>query len=574
MRRTRFLSLNIKLGLAGEVTLDEDRIGLHRKLIQILYPRKRNLTRIGLNHTSPFDYTRMRLDAAYVSNLINDAILESLHNTKSFDVLLIDFSNNSFGLLRDPILMQLSEVLAQLSGTGICSTFILLLPDLPPLESASVRQFRATSERQPNSRLVAIANDGDTLWLPKSGKVSSLKARYINLLQSLEVEVTERFKRKIVRRLGHFQRGRHDRSCRLYSYTADNCEKELLQLLKNWWSKSRPKPDAIVYDSASNQSLIAAIKALCESKKVHFYRLEDLFTIKTEAAKASAHKSITLVVDVIETGATVIRQLTKLKEMDVTVNGEVLAAISKGSSRQKLGDFRITSFAAVDAEPETHQCIQCQLGLPPTYDTAETFDTLRSFDFWYMADQAGWESERDIPDNIGEGYVMVPKFKEMVMAHGHWLAYKMERLYKTLPYPEDIFVIHPKEDASDEVSKKLRLRFDGQLSIVQVPRTAIKAAQAVNNSWDEVIAKLDNTHEWFEQLKSLSNARALITDIFNASGSTFQSLSALLKVFDIPIFCYFPLVDRDFGKENEWKYDVKKYSLYRWYGPRKVSMKK
>ncbi len=570
MKRTKFLSLNIKLGLAGEVILDEDRINLHRKLIQIVYPRKKSLIRIGLSHTSSFDYTRMRLDAAYVSNLVNKAILECLPNARSFHLLLIDFSNNSFGLLRDPILMQLSKVLAQLSGTGICSNFILLLPELPPVESASIQQFIANAERQPDSRLVAVANNGDALWLPKTGKVISLKPRYIKLLQSLEIEVAERYRRKIVKRLGHFRRARHDGRCRLYSYTADNCEQELLQLLKTWWSKTKPKPDSILYDSSSNQSLISAIKALCTSKNVPFYRVKDLFEIPEEAGKAAEHKSATLVTDVIETGATVIKQLTSLKELGIFINKEILAAIAKGSNRQKLGDFRITSFASVDAEPETDRCIQCQLGLPTTSDAVDRFDTLRAFDLWYMADEVGWEGERDVPRNIGKGYQLVPKFKEMLEAHGDWIAYKMEKLYKTLTYPENIFVIHPKEDGADEVSKKLNVRFDGKLSVVQVPRPAIKLAQSANNLWEPIVTKQGSNLEWVEQLRSLSNANALITDTFNASGSTFLSLSALLKLFGIPIFCYFPFVDRDFGKESAFKYHVKKYSLYRWYGPREV----
>jgi hypothetical protein len=573
MRRTTFISLNVKLGLAGGGALEFDRISFHRKLLQILFPRKKNLTRLGLNRTSPFDFTRMRLDAAYVSNLINDALLESLAS-KSLDVLLIDFSNNSFGLLRDPILIQLSDVLGQLSGKGICSTFVLLLPDIPPPESASRQHFQALSEGHPSSKLIAIANDGDSIWLPRHGKISSLKGRYVKHLQSLEVELTERFRRKIVRRLGHFPRARHSRGCRLYSYLADNCEKELLELLKNWWTRTKRKPNAFVYDSLSNPSLNAAIKALSTSKKVPFYRVTDLFDIRDEAAKAREHKSITLVVDVVETGETVVQQLTKLREMGINVGNEVLAAISKGSNRQKLGELKITSFASFPAEPDSDECIQCELGLSQTSDVTEYFDTLRAFDFWYMAHEVGWECEPDIPENIGEGYKMIPRFREMLMAHGDWIAYKMERLYKTLPYPEDIFVIHPQEDGADEVSKNLRLRFDEHLSVVQIPRTAIKVAQAHSNAWDQILPKLKGSEEWVSQLQSLSSARALITDIFNASGSTFRCLSALLRHFQIPIFCYFPFVDRDFGKENESKYEAKKYSLYRWYGPRKVLTKR
>jgi len=573
MRRSRFLSLNITLGLSGEVALSRDRKTFHTKVVQLVYPRKKNLHRIGLSHTSAFDNLTMRLDAAYVSNLINAAIIEALTNAKSFDVLLIDFSNNAFDLLRDPILMQLANVFAQLSGTGICSTFILLLPRLPANELASIQHFNATAQRQPHSRLVVIGNNGDSLWLPKSGKVSSLKPRYTKLLQSLEVEVAERFKSKIVKRMGHFVRARHEGGCRLYSYTADNCDKELLQLLKNWWAQTKPKPNAILYDSSSNESLIQAIIALCTSKMMQFYRVQDVFTIPEEARKAAEHPVATLVVDVVETGATLVKQITKLKEMNINLGREIVAAIAKGSNRQKLGEFKISSFASTEAEPYSESCVQCQLGLPHMSDLIESFDALRSFDFWYMAHEVGWEPESDVPVTVGEGYKMVPKFTEMLMNHGDWIAYKMEMLCKTLTYPENIFVIHPEEDGARAVSQNLRLRFDGKLNVVEIPRPAIEKAQAINNSWEPIIAKLGSRVRWIEELKTLTNASALITDIFNASGSTFRSLSALLKLFHIQIFCYFPFVDRDFGAENSYKYDVTKYSLYRWYGPRRLRQK-
>ncbi len=161
MKKNRLLSLNIQLGVSGEIALSKERIAFHEKTVRMVYPDKRILNRVGLTNISPFDNKRERLETGYVSKLVTEAIRKSLPTAKSFDVLLIDFSNNE--LVRDPILMQLSDTLASLSGTGVCSNFILLLPELPPNESASSQQFQATSKKQPNSRLVVIANNGDSL---------------------------------------------------------------------------------------------------------------------------------------------------------------------------------------------------------------------------------------------------------------------------------------------------------------------------------------------------------------------------------------------------------------------------
>ena len=483
MKKNRLLSLNIQLGVSGEIALSKERIAFHEKTVRMVYPDKRILNRVGLTNISPFDNKRVRLETGYVSKLVTEAIRKSLPTAKSFDVLLIDFSNNE--LVRDPILMQLSDTLASLSGTGVCSNFILLLPELPPNESASSQQFQATSKKQPNSRLVVIANNGDSFWLPKKGKVSSLGPRYLKHLQDLEGDVGQRFAKKIVKRLGHFKRAKYGRGCRFYSYTADNCEEEISQLLKNWWVKISPKPDAFLYDTRSNEPLTQAIKALCTAKRLPFYRVDDLFMLPDQSQKAAKHKSATLVVDVVETGATISRRITKLKELKININKEIVAAISKGSNRQKLGDFRITSFASAEPEPESAECIQCKLALPFTSDDIESFTTLRSFDLWFMAQKIGWEPERDVPDNVGQGYEMVPRFREMLLAHGDWIAYKMEKLYKTLTYPENIFIIHPKEDGAYEVSRNLRLRFGGKLTVVQIPRKAIRAAQALEGAEEE-----------------------------------------------------------------------------------------
>jgi hypothetical protein len=403
---------------------------------------------------------------------------------------------------------------------------------------------------------------------PKPGwKISSLKARYEKLAKRLEEDASQSFKNKIVRRLGHFKRARHGGGCRFYSYVTDNCEDELEELLKRWWSERRKKPRAIVYDSRNNPSLTEAIKSFSESKKVHFRRVHDVLSHSEVARETADHNPCLMILDVIETGGTLLSHANRLKGVGVNIINDVLVAISKGPKKTTIGEFNITSFASKPGEPETTECVQCRLGLEPTSDEEDSFLKIRSFDMWEMASVVGWGPETDVPDNIGEGYEVVPRFTEMLNEYGDWIAYKMEGLFKTFYHPDNVFVIHPDEEGANAVSDKLRLRFNNKLTVIRVPRGAIKLAQNAGGSWKEACARWRGDKTWLVQLESLGDADAMITDIFNGSGSTFRSVFDLLTDFGLGVFCYFPFVDRD-CVENPEKYNVRRYSLYDWYGPR------
>jgi adenine/guanine phosphoribosyltransferase-like PRPP-binding protein len=441
---------------------------------------------------------------------------------------------------------------------------------LPAKETASIQYFRQDKSLPKPFKFAIISNAGDSILIPKKGwKLSSIERRYSVLIRALEEEASKSFKSKIVRRLGHFRRAKNSGGCRLYSYTTDNCVDELKELIREWWSAKRIKSTAIIYDSVNNPSLTEAIQSFSVSKKLFAERLDDVVSHPHLAAEASSHDPCLLVLDVIETGDTFLGHVEALKALDIKVDKEVLAAIAKGGNKQAtIGGFSVTAFALKPREPGGLECAQCRLGLPLTSDDRENFWKLRSYDIWEMASKVGWEPEQDIP-NVGDGYEIVPKFEEMLLEYGDWIAYKMEKLYTDFKHTDNFFVIHPEEGGANKVSEKLQLRFKNKLSVIKVPRPAIEMAQVANNAWQTVIDEWEEERIWIDQLNSLGEASAIITDIFNASGSTFGSLLALLKHFEISAFCYFPVVDRDCGPDLGGKYqNILRYSLYDWYGPR------
>jgi hypothetical protein len=159
----------------------------------------------------------------------------------------------------------------------------------------------------------------------------------------------------------------------------------------------------------------------------------------------------------------------------------------------------------------------------------------------------------------------------MLSEYGDWLAFKMEQFLKMLNHPQNLFVVHPDEAGAISVSDKLKLRYKhNRLTIIKIPREFIKLAQENENNWEKILIGDVKNKDWYIELSSITNASALITDVFNASGSTFLSIYTLLKYFKIGVFCYFPFVDRDCLFVNLQKYPVPKYSLYDWFGPRKL----
>lgn len=566
-----YVSIDIRLGLAGSRKISPQRIAFHEKTIKLVFGSRNNLTRSGAPRVSPFNYKRINDEPGYIADIINLAVRDATHNDNaSIDLLLVDLSSNPFDLLREPILIHLAEALDVVCSKRLCLNFILLLPELPGQQTASIQRLAATSNNNPDSVFIVIGIAGGQYKLPTSFKLPpSFQRAFTKVVKEKMMNPASRFEDKIVRRLGHFRRSRHESGCRLFSYMTDNCEDELLEMLKDWWVKKNMGCNVILYDTRNNPSLTTAVKAFCEYKGLKFYSITDVLTDAKIAAEVKSKQPCLIILDVIETGDTLLDHVVKLQSIGVITHTNVLAAISKaGYKETRIGDFKVSSFALRDRDAQSGSCLQCQLRLPFTSDDEESFSAVRAFDMWFMATKVGWEGETDIPENVGLGYKAVPRFTDMLDEYGDWIAYKMERLYSQLNHPENIFVIHPDELGAAAVSDKLRIRFNN-LSIVKVPRPAIKLAQSMNNSWKDALTQLGK-EEWVKQLESLSQASALITDIFNASGSTFQSLLQLLRYFNISVFCYFPFVDRDCGPGSLDKYSVPKYSIYQWFGPRQT----
>jgi len=388
---------------------------------------------------------------------------------------------------------------------------------------------------------------------------------------------------KTIRKLGHFHSNKKingERCCRPYTYFTYDAGKEIGELLSVWWSKYSNNSEYIIYDSNNNDSLHEAINAFAEIEKIPVYYIEDVMSdnsIHKEVTEEKIDKTFTLIVDAVDTSATVTNYIEDLVKLNVYPNENILsvfapaASIIKEISRKK---YVIHAFISKKHEPiPESKCPQCIIGLPYSSELSEDYFMLRAYDIYHMIDSVGIEPEpkEEVPET-GYPYSYIPKYEEMIEEFGDWLAYKMEYyLIKSIGIPENLFIIHPEEVASKALSDKLRFRFNKKITTVKIPRYQITKAQKNNNDWSEILIE-EAKEGWVEQIESLidQGATALIIDYLNGSGKTFQSLQKMLTKLEIGVYCYFPFVDRDPGADSVEKYPFNKLCLYEWYGPRQL----
>ena len=577
----RFIVLDIKIGSVGKKPISKDRMTFHENVAKMLFPEENEQRCLPPKFSVPLDYKELISTPEIIMTIMDDtfSIYRDIKSNSLCDLYIIDFTSNNLDLPRESLLIHIWNKLSEYFKKSNNLKFLILLKSLPSTESVSHNRLKRLKEDIGNNSVILIENSGNYISFPEDQNINLKKSKYQNYVNKLNRSPIFRLRNKLIRRLGNFPlSSKNTKETRFYSYLIDNCDSELHQILKEWWRKNKPECDAIIYDSPNLESLSISVRTFSIELDLPFYRMEDLMKSNTKLlSRASKHKRCLLILDVVGTGTTLLNYNNFLRKNNISISKNVLTAINKGTAieteiRTKTGNFNVEGFLEVDKDPTTPIQIQRELNLPLTSDNYETYDKIRAFDFWYMAYTVGWEPETDVPDNIGYKYDIVPIFTKMLSEYGDWIAYKMEQFLKKTNHPQNFFVIHPDESGAISVSDKLKLRFN-RLTIIKVPRSVIRLAQNNDNNWDGILSSQGRDENWYFELNSIRNASAIITDVFNASGSTFLSIYKLLKYLRINVFCYFPFVDRDCYCNFPQKYPVQKYSLYDWFGPRKLKKK-
>ena len=582
MHETNYIVVDIRIGAPGRKHLTQMRRDFQDATARLFLG---NGVINRLAHDSSFSISNSQTDedAGHIQTLLDEALqIPGISFQPKIHALVIDFTWSPPEGIRDPVLILLAEKLIACFKAGQIESCMILLPfvDQPDDKSLLVQRFGRLEKDSPGSRVLILALNGGPIVRPNPAKpYPDMQSKYAEIQKAHQDDPTEELKSKMVRRLGCFWRARRDEPQRFYSYLIDNGDTELGVLLDRWWRDKRPQCDVLLHDTVNMPSMTVAVQTFALRNKLRFARITDVLNNTDIIGTSVASRRACIVLDAVETGDTFIATKRTLESKGWHICPEVLTVIMKGGGMARDVDgHRITCFLPVERDPQDVLEMQRSLHLPESRHDSDSIDQLRSFDIWYMAQQSGWEPEKDVPENIGFPYKTVPVFPKMLEMFGDFVAYKMDMILKNDGLPLDYFIIHADEDGAKSVSSRLRTRLGPALIIVRVPRKYIKQAQARENDWGSVISEIKTSgkakdEEWLFRLQTIQNAPAIITDVFNASGSTFLSLHALLRHHRIPCQCYFPFVDRDSFDQKKGKYPVKCFSLYSWYGPRKMKKK-
>ena len=573
----KYISIDVAIGMSEARALDARRLALHEAAMALLFPAETERRRLGQARSSPIDYRTNLYNTARIGAILLEAV-RSAKSVAAPDAVLLDFSVNP--TIRDPLLLALTGAISEVCKNALCSTFVVLLPTWISRESASWVQFNAIAKALQTEKflLIVVANSGDghAFTATEYKLPSSLREDYRRAVFENTESPQVRLEKRCVRRLGHFRDSpamTAASKCRHYSYAMYDCENELYYLLRDWWAQHASSARAIVFDLKNNVSFKNAVKAFGTRMGVVTARVEDVLRNADVAREIKRAGQALLVVDVAQSGMTVQGHVAQLQHVGISVATQVLAAINKGGAKVTKADgIEIHGLVMRGHDQIAHPCVQCNLGLPFTDESHEEYRHLRTFDFLHMAEECGWEPEPEAPVNVGQAYRMVPKFSRMIELYGDYIRYKLYLALRQWSFPDDWFVVHPDEPDSTALCESLQIAFDGRLTAVRIPReTAIIKAQAVGNSWEQVLPELSSETPWMQQLGSMAGQEdrgALILDIFNGSGSTFRSLEALLYHFRIELEGYICLVDFDPEGINTGAIQVPRYSLYEMYNPR------
>ena len=294
---------------------------------------------------------------------------------------------NPFVSVRDPLLLALASAVVDECKSGRCRTFFLLLPESPSPKCASLRRLDGIAAELGglDYTIVLLANSGQGRVFTSSGYcLPDIQTAYTVLLEALYGIPAERLKKKCIRRLGHFSRSSQDgvRKCRQDSYLLYDCKEELFGLLAEWWQNNAGGSRAILFDLKNNEPFKNAVQGFGVANRLAVRRVTDALSNKEVADELAQLGECVLVLDVADTGTTFRDYVRRLESLGIKVSGNALAAVIKGGPSKTLDGHRIDGFLSKPpSEPTPQPCIQCELKLPFSFDSHETFARIRFLRF-------------------------------------------------------------------------------------------------------------------------------------------------------------------------------------------------
>lgn len=471
----------------------------------------------------------------------------------------------------------LSGILKLSRKEGDIKFFIFL--DMLPSEGDVLWNFIKTDVKTDIDKgLIFLINVKDGEFLPQKKIAGYDKDKIKKGYKLLLPDNRYLLKRKLIRKLGHFQVEEREHSCHRFFYDGSYCEEEIKSLLLEYIESSSDsgKFELIIYAAKYSPWLEQSIKHLSidlkDLKAIAFENIDECIEIYQGG-------KLLFITDLIYSGDSIKRMITKLlnnSEIFEKNKIHILSILNSGNginsfeNKRKITisdyNFKITYFVDVriDSKITKENCEMCKLGLSPDKTESESIHRLKSYDFWELSDKAGYGKEKYGRDR--------DKLMKKIINMDNWfydnsayIVYKYISLLKTIDIDAksgSIF-IYPKEKVkkgtpSNRLAESFRYFFNAKE--IGIPRDIIDIYKNENAPLDDIDSIKG---DWIQTIRDQPSNYYdyIIIDEFHKGGDTFKSMIKILKKLDRYPKCFFPLIDFNPQKSKKYRDDYKNIQI-------------
>jgi hypothetical protein len=498
--------------------------------------------------------------------IVNAGLLNKDGNLikKSFYVS-IDITKNESDKLCIQLFYFLSEILRLSHNEGDIKFFIFL--DILPSENDVLWDSIKTNA---NKELIFLINVKDGGFLPQKDIEKYDKVRFKEKRKLLLPDNLYLLKQKLIRKLGHFKVEGKEHFCNRFFYDGSYCVEEVKSLLMDYIESSSDseKFELIVYAAKNSPWLKQSIDLLpVELVAIAFENID-------ECIEAYQGGKLLFITDLIYSGDSIKEMITKLsnKLQNLEKNKiHILSILNSGNETESAENIRnitinnynykITYFVnvIVDSKTSKDNCEMCKLEMSFDNTKSESIHKFKSYDFWYLSDCAGYEQEQyGRPEN--ELMKITTIMNNWFDDNSAYIVYKYINLLESIGINAKFgsIFIYPKENAKDgkptpsnRLAESFKNFFDAKE--IGIPR------ELIDEFKEKPINGIDYIQDdWIKTIKEQPRSQNyIIIDEFHKGGKTFESMVKILEYLDRYPRCFFPVINFNPQKNEEYKKNYK-----------------
>lgn len=412
---------------------------------------------------------------------------------------------------------------------------------------------------------------------------------------------SETLQGKLIRKVGHFKPDSETEICSRHFYDARYCDIDVRKLTLEFII-SKPfnvsEFEYIFYISRvspwlreSMSALSGDIEADLKNKFTSFKGAFNYEKIDDQIIANYKGGHILLVADFMNTAKSIKKAISDVGSKLVALKKDKLHLLSiLNNTLQKdykdnvrafnIGatPYEVPFMAGVEVKEDAKKdCELCKLNIVHSDLFEDTYLKLRSFDFWDIGDENGYDFEKYKPDYAGRERLYVPTFVNWLNENAPYLTYKFQKFIEKekINSQLNLVIIHPDETKGKEgEGRKLEETASGRFAhklkeilkstIIGVPRNVIDDVINGKLKKDEIV---NMDAEWKNAIKNIppSNTDVIILDEFYKGGKTFETIREIIQWLGNDAKGFFTIADFNPSKAKEYRETHEKFEFYNLY---------